>query len=278
MTSSIALSIYQGLAGDRNERGILGASLVGHALSERFELTPKLIGVTRAPIDAGWDIELEAARKDLCALSTFIEQSLTLGHRPLTAMGRCASALATLPVIAKHRPDAKIVWFDAHADANTPQTTTTEYLGGMVLTGAAGLWDSGLGADLDLSRVVLVGARDIDPAERALIDAGRLKLVSVADDFALQLRQALAGSAVYIHLDCDVLEPGIVSTEFRVPGGLTIAQLRSAFDVLTESEVIGLEIAEFESYEPDGTIMATPDALLDALESVIRAMLKTSSC
>ncbi len=277
MTSPIALSIYQGLAGDRNERGILGASLVGGALSERFELTPKLIGVATAHIGVAWDLELEAAHKDLCALSAFTEQSFILGHRPLITMGRCASALATLPVIAKQRPDAKIVWFDAHADANTPQTTTTGYLGGMVLTGAAGLWDSRLGAGLDLNRVVLVGARDIDPAERGLIDAGRLKLVSVADDFALQLKQALAGSAVYIHLDCDVLEPGIVSTEFRVPGGLTLAQLRSAFDVLAESDVVGLEIAEFESCEPDGTIMATPDALLDALAPVIRTMLKTAS-
>jgi arginase len=272
MNTFIALNIFQGLAGDRNERGIQGALLLGRALSERLGLAPKLTGTTKKPIGGNWNVELEAARNDLYALSNDIDQSLTLGRRPLTAMARCATALATLPLIARHRPDAKIVWFDAHADSNTPQTSTTGYLGGMVLTGAAGLWDSGLGSDLDLGRVILVGSRDIDPSERDLIAAGRLKLVPIADDFATQLRQALAGSAVYIHLDCDVLEPGIVSTEYRVPGGLTLAQLHTAFEALAECEIVGLEIAEFESCEPDGTIIATPDVLLDAIAPVIHAM------
>jgi arginase family enzyme len=44
----------------------------------------------------------------------------------------------------RYRPDAKIVWFDAHGDFNTPETTPTGYLGGMVLSALCGLWESGL--------------------------------------------------------------------------------------------------------------------------------------
>ncbi|WP_444847916.1 arginase family protein [Duganella caerulea] len=50
----------------------------------------------------------------------------------MTASSRCAASLATLPVVARHRPDACVVWFDAHADLNTPSTTDSGYLGGMV--------------------------------------------------------------------------------------------------------------------------------------------------
>ncbi|WP_275477567.1 arginase family protein [Aureimonas ureilytica] len=41
---------------------------------------------------------------------------------------RCAVSIATLPVVAKHHPDACVVWFDTHADLNTPESTTSGYL------------------------------------------------------------------------------------------------------------------------------------------------------
>jgi len=67
------------------------------------------------------------------------------------------------------------------------------------------------------------------------------------------------------YLDCDVLEPGIVPTEYRVPGGLDLQQLKGALQVLAECEVVGLEIAEFETPSDgnEGTEMV--DALLDAV-------------
>jgi len=53
---------------------------------------------------------------------------------------------------------------------NTPDVTTTGYLGGLALAGPAGLWDSGLGSGLKLDQIVLVGQRDLDPYEQELID------------------------------------------------------------------------------------------------------------
>ena len=51
----------------------------------------------------------------------------------------------TLPVMARYHPDALVVWFDAHGDLNTPESTTTDYLGGLVLSGPVGMWESGPG-------------------------------------------------------------------------------------------------------------------------------------
>ena len=270
----VTLTVFRGRAGDRNERGMLGAQLVGRALADRYGLARSEIGTPEKPLGAHWDIELESARNGLRTLSSHIESVLRAGSRPLTAMGRCASALATLPVIGGFRPEAKVVWFDAHGDCNTPGTSPSGYLGGLVLTGAAGLWDSGLGADLDLANVVLVGARDIDPAERLLIASGRPRLVEPGDDVCQKLDDVLGDSPVYVHLDCDVLEPGIVPTEYRVSGGLTLAQLSAAFSVLARRQIVGFEIAEFEAYEPGETNAASPAALLDALDPFLSALLR----
>ena len=45
------------------------------------------------------------------------------GQVPVTALSRCAAALGTLPVVARHHPGAVVVWFDAHGDLETPQAT-----------------------------------------------------------------------------------------------------------------------------------------------------------
>lgn len=272
MPLSLSLIAFLARTADRNPRGMLGAAKVCDALAEQFDLDPLIIGIPVEPLNANWQEELASARPDLQSLGLACEQSLALHMTPLIAMGRCASALATLPVVARHRPDACIVWFDAHADANTPDTSASGYLGGMVLTGAAGMWESGLGSDMPLSDVVLVGVRDIDPPEQALIDADVLHAVRPGKDLITQLHAAIGNRPVYIHIDCDVLEPGILPTEYRVPNGLTLDDLHDCCDVLAQNEIIGLEIAEFESFWPETDTAAKPDALMDALQPLFKAM------
>lgn len=191
------------------------------------------------------------------------------GDWPLTVLPRCAAALATIPIIARHRPDAVIVWFDAHADLNTPQSSHSGYLGGLALSGPLGLWETGLGDGLDISNVVLVGARDIDPPERDLIAAQSVPLVSPGPEIATRLRRAVAGRPVYVHLDCDVLEPGPVPTEYVVPDGLTLDDLSAASAVLSGGEVVGLEIAEFQPARTQGAPAVSPAPLIATLMPVI---------
>lgn len=266
-----ALTLYRGRAGDRNPRGMAGAALVADAWSRAAGLVATPIGTPAAPLGRSWDVELDAARADLRLLAGHYDELLAARRAPLTAMGRCACALATLPAVARRRPEARIVWFDAHADANTPATSTSGYLGGLVLTGVAGLWESGLGDGLALQQVVLVGSRDIDPPERQLIDTGALRLVPPGPELGRRLAEAVADAPVYVHLDCDVLEPGIVPTEYRVPGGLSLAQLREAAEVLARRERVGLEVAEFESTWTEDGPPACADELVAALQPLWQA-------
>jgi arginase family enzyme len=265
--SQLALTTYRGCSADRNERGMQGTVLLGRAIAERTGLECTVIGTATAPPDAAnWDRVLEAARPGLLELRNTYRQLMTTQRVPITTFARCACGLATLPVVARHRPDAIVVYFDAHGDVNTPAVSATGYLGGLVISGAAGMWDSGLGDGLTLANVVLVGARDLDPFERELIDAGKLRNVTPGPRIVERLADAIGTAPVYIHIDCDVMDPGIVPTEYTVPGGLTLADLRALCERLARNEIVGVEIAELEATWKDTGAPASIAPLLDALQ------------
>ena len=73
---------------------------------------------------------------------------------------------------------------------------------------------------------------------------------------------------VYVHLDCDVLEPGVVPLEYEVTGGLSLADLHACAVELARRTVLGVEIAEFESTWADGR-RGDPDVLIDAIEPLL---------
>ncbi len=170
-----------------------------------------------------------------------------------------------------------MVWFDAHGDCNLPRGEDS-YLGGMVLTGAAGLWDTGLsgglgggrGGGLALGQVILAGSRDLDPPELERIARGDLAHVPVGPDFAARLAHAVRGRPVYVHIDCDVMDAGLIATEYQVADGLSFADLTAACAVLARSHVVGLEVTEFEATWPDGR--ANP---ADPLIAAVTPLLET---
>ncbi|NHA68857.1 arginase family protein [Phycicoccus flavus] len=271
-TRGIALTHYAGRAGDHNDRAMTASRGLAAALAERLGVPPAVVGEPEPALSVGWTEELNAALPTLRAVAAQVDQDLAAGAVPVLASSRCAVALATLPVVARHRPDAVVVWFDAHADLNTPEDTTSGYLGGLAFSGPLGLWDSGLGAGLTPGNAVLVGARDIDPPEQRRIDDGVVTHVPVAHDLAERLRRAVAGRPVFVHVDCDVLDGGTVPTDYHVPGGPTLEDLAGAMRALAESEVVGVEVGELESGPDEETSRSSVDRLLGALEPLLHAV------
>ena len=261
--SAPAVLVYVGPAGDRNTLGARGAEVVGSALARRLGVEAQLVGEPVEVVDGGWAIQLEAALPALRGLQEAHEAARTAGRTPVTALPRCAAALATLPALAAQHPDAVVVWMDAHGDLNTPATTPTGYLGGIVISGVLGWWESGLGAGLAPESVVLVGARDLDAAEQDLVDSGTVRL-AVGPDLLADLDRFVGDRPVYLHLDCDVLEPGTVPTEYTVPDGLSLDDLAAIAGRLAQNPVVGLEIAELQTTTP-GEAEAAAGRLLDAL-------------
>lgn len=263
------LTIFEGRAGDHNDLAMPGARAIGAELQRRTGLAPVVIGTPEPALATGWREELDAALPALRAMQARIDAVLAGGARSIAATSRCAVSLATLPAVARHHPSACLVWFDSHADLNPPSESLTGYLGGLALAGPAGLWDSGLGAGLGLDRIVLVGQRDLDRFEEQLIARHAIPHIRPGDDLAQGLRRAIAGRPVYVHLDCDVLEPGIVPTDYEHPGGLTLDDLRACSAAIAEQDVVGLEIAEFQiAWRPAGPPVS-PAPLLDALTPLL---------
>jgi len=262
-------TVFQGRAGDHNDLAIPGARAIGHALARRTGVAPCVVGPPEPALNTGWREELDAALPALRHLQTRIDAVLSHPSVSIAATSRCATSLATLPAVARHHPSACIVWFDAHADLNTPDATTTGYLGGLALAGPLGMWDTGLGAGLTMDQIVLVGQRDLDPFEQDLINRHHIPHIQPQQGLGAKLRAAIAGRAVYMHLDCDVLNPGIVPTDYAVEGGLSLDDLRACCDVIAEHQFIGMEIAEFQNAWVQNGDPVCPDPLLDALAPLL---------
>ncbi len=265
------LIVSQGRVADRTAGAIPGALLTARALGERTGRPLRIVGEPSAPRTDDWSESLPAAAGTLSAMRDAVSASLDAGHVPLMVASTCATSLASLPVAAAAQPDALVLWVDAHADFNTPQTTGSGYLGGMVLAAACGLWDSGHGAGVDPRNVVLLGARDIDDAEQDLVDEHGVRVLPPAQSTPERLREIVGDRKVWVHIDWDVLEPGFVPAAYRVPEGLAPTRVEELLGAVPVDSVAGVEIAEFESGGdvPDddavATIVRTVAPLVDAL-------------
>lgn len=241
------LIVSQGRLADRTPGAPAGAALVGAALAERLGTLPRFVGAPEAPRTDEVEAALAHGAPTLHALGSEVTAALRAGAVPVIAGNKCPVALASLPAAAAAYPDLVVAWFDAHGDLNTPANSATGYLGGMVLAAACGLWRSGHGAGVDPANVVLVGARDLDPAEAELVAKHDVTVFTAAEAEPDRLRRFVAGRPLWVHLDLDVLEPGHVPLDYEVPGGLTPTGLRACLAALAGEQLVGLEVTEFEA-------------------------------
>lgn len=167
----------QGWSGDRTAAAMNGSGFLAARIADTFGICLERIGTPSPVADLAWNDALEMAAPTLTAAQAAVTAESGAGRTTLVILNRCAVSLATLPPLLARHPTAVLVWLDAHGDYNTPLTTATGYLGGMVVSGLCGLWQSGFGAGLTPDRVILVGTRDLDPPEAELIERDRVAIV-----------------------------------------------------------------------------------------------------
>jgi arginase len=181
------------------------------------------------------------------------------GYLPLVLGGDHSVALGTLAGLRRDGPGG-VLWVDAHGDLNTPETSITGNVHGMVLAAALGLCGSAFDHEtwtlpaVDPARVALLGVRSLDEAERALLrDLGAVVFtMSDLDRVGVEkaMREALEHVAgpgfVHVSLDMDVVDPADapgVGTPVR--GGLTYREAHLAMELVAESSLAGsLEVVE----------------------------------
>jgi arginase len=199
--------------------------------------------------------------KEACVrIAAKVVEETSAGATPLVLGGDHSVALGTLGGLASVHGAGGVVWIDAHADINTPETSPTGNVHGMPLAAALGLAGEDFESDawplpaLDPRRVVLLGLRQADAGERTLLhEAGvRVFTMSEIDRIGVEraMREALdrVGGAAFVHvsLDMDALDPEVapgVGTPVR--GGLTYREAHLALELVAESGLASsLEVVE----------------------------------
>jgi arginase len=236
---------------DRTPWAEQGVEALAPLIGKRLGREPRVIGSPGEPRVANWSDDLRESRGCLLEAGGQVDDALSGGNLPLLLAAECSIALTTLSAALRHRPEAKVLWLDAHGDYNTPETSPSGYLGGMALAGACGAWDTGLAEPVPPERVLLAGVRELDAEERALLERSDVTVVGAsAHETLVAAKNALDGAPVYVHLDLDVLDPDAFPAQFPAPGGLAPDKLYDLLEaVMEECDLVGLEITAFEAPE-----------------------------
>jgi arginase len=272
---SVSLIAHRCRTADRTPGAVRGVDTLAPLVAKRLGREPREIGTPSDPRDGDWREDLANSRGCLMEAGGQIDDALSGGNTPVLLAGDCSIAVTTLSAALKHRPDAKVLWLDAHGDYNTPETSGSGYLGGMGLAAACGVWDAGLAPPIDPARVVLAGVRDLDPAERDLLEDSPATVIGASLETLVYTQNALDRAPVFVHLDLDVIDPeAFPATQVPAPGGLAPDKLYDLLEAVAgECEVIGLEITAFEAPEDElerqnaaSIAMHVIDPLLDAVQ------------
>jgi arginase len=155
------------------------------------------------------------------------------GQAAVVASGDCTTSLGVLAALQRAGRDVGVVWFDAHADFHTVDTTTSGYLGGFPLALAVGRGELTLPHALGLrpvaeERAVLVDARDTDPGEERLLAGSAVTRTSLAG-----LPGVVPAGDLYVHVDVDVCSPAqLPDLLYPVPGGEPVDGVVAAVQAL----------------------------------------------
>ena len=231
----------------------------------RFILTPyfldqPLTGL-ESLIDPEWVINKPALTKTkpqarmvalYIPLAKLVSTALTSGELPVSVAGDCCSSIGVLGGLQQAGIDPTLIWFDAHGDFNTWETTPSGFLGGMPLAMLVGRGEQtiveGVGNRvLPEDQVILSDARDLDSGEREAVAGSKLvHLQSVQD----MLEYKLPPGPIWVHFDTDVIDPvEAPAMNYPAHGGPSVDELSEVFSHIAGTGQI--TAASLSSWNPE---------------------------
>lgn len=194
-------------------------------------------------------------------LAQMVRGAVSAGRLPLVLAGGCDVSMGVLSGFDHAR--CGVVWFDAHGDFNTPETTITGYLPGMcmaVITGHCyrSYWAQiGDSTPIRETATLMLGVRDLDVDEAERFDHSEIAVVQwrngqpAADVESALDRLATRATEVYLHIDMDALDPEVAPGVLLapVPGGISREQIEEAVRAVFSR--FRVRAAALAVYDPD---------------------------
>jgi arginase len=212
------------------------------------------------------------------ALANEVAAVRAAGRVPVVIAGDCTHSIGVLAGLQRHTPALTLVWYDAHGDFNTPQTTPSGFIGGMPLAMLCGRGEqtivAGAGAAvLPEAHVILTDGRDLDPGEAEAVAGSAL--THLPDPAAL-LTFDLPNRPIYIHFDVDVLRLSDLSAvNYPAQGGppldvleATLARLIDTGQVAAVSFTMWNPDLDNEERAAEQVVMGLVNRLADRLHTV----------
>lgn len=240
--------------------------LLRNGLTEQLEAAGHAVTVTTLET-VGNDVE---SAFDLAAkIAAAVRTADHAGRLPVILAGNCISSLGGFAGLESR---TAMLWLDAHADFNTPDTSPSGFLDGMALAVITGRCFRELSQKLERfeplqdSDLVMLGTREIDPGEQPIID--RVPVVRNAASLTESLN-AIARDELYLHVDLDVLDPSALRANvFASANGLTREGLiESITSAAASKRVAALAIT---AYDPDSDRdNHAPEIVLETIATVL---------
>lgn len=263
--SFVVAAQWQGSGSARAMRLVDGAEAI------RGDLPSASTRVVDIPLEAG---DSQGSSVHRLSSVTLVRDRLAqllaeLDSAPIIVGGDCGVDLAGIAhALDRYGDDVAVLWIDAHPDLNTPASSESGAFHGMVLSTLLGDGVPSLvpAVRLRADRVVLVGTRAADAAEdRAIAEYG-IRVIEpdqVAPAAVLEALAATGASAVYLHIDLDVLDPGeFLGLGFPEPFGVSSAELVSTIKaVLASYPLAGAALTEFAPASADEAVEDAPTIL-----------------
>jgi arginase len=197
-------------------------------------------------------------------LAEMVDKIIQSKSFPLVLGGDHSIAIGTLAGLAKHYKNLGVIWYDAHGDLNTAETSPSGNIHGMPLAASLGYGHErltnllGISPKIKPEHVVIIGARSLDEGERRLIkelgikvftmhEIDRMGMTKVMEETVRYLKDKTDG--VHLSLDLDGLDPNDApGVGTPVPGGISYRESHLAMEMLAESGLI--TSAEFVEVNP----------------------------
>lgn len=204
------------------------------------------------------------------SLARFVEETAGKGERPVSIAGDCCTAIGLLAGLQHALINPTLIWFDAHGDFNTWETTPSGFLGGMPLAMLVGRGEQTMPSAVGLKalredRVILTDGRDLDSGERESVMGS--DLIYLADVAAL-LDYPLPQGPLYVHFDADILNPDEAPAQnYSAKGGPSSMVLKAVFRRLAQSgQVVAVSLSSWNpKLDKDGKSQKIGLSLLETL-------------